>query len=74
MTDKVRKVLYELGFISLKTDTNVFRYNDTIISTYVDDFMIISASPIQIDKTIAALANAFELKDPGNDKVSWNEH
>lgn len=62
---KLRKALHDLGFHSLSYDTNVFLRNNTIISTYVDDFLIISASLIQIDKYIAALANAFELKDLG---------
>ncbi|KAI1007746.1 hypothetical protein K3495_g477 [Podosphaera aphanis] len=55
-----------MGFHLLKADSNVFRHADTIISTYVDDFMIISASRSNIDKAIKALANPFQLKDLGN--------
>ncbi|KAI0992868.1 hypothetical protein K3495_g15316, partial [Podosphaera aphanis] len=63
---KLRQVLNQMGFYPLKTDSNVFRHADTLISTYVDDFMIISASRSNIDKTINLLAKAFQLKDLGN--------
>lgn len=54
-----------MGFQSLKHDSNVFRHNQIIISTYVDDFMIISPSHDQINQTITTLSNAFQLKDLG---------
>lgn len=55
-----------MGFQPLKNDKNVFRCDHTIISTYVDDFMIISPSKHEIHKTITTLAKVFQLKDLGN--------
>ncbi|KAI0993946.1 hypothetical protein K3495_g14238 [Podosphaera aphanis] len=54
-----------MGFKSLEFDKNVFRYKETLISTYVDDFMIISESELQTHQTAGALGNAFWVKDLG---------
>lgn len=63
---KLRKTLMEMQFQPLKSDTNVFRRGNTLISTYVDDFMIISSSRTQIENLIKAMAEAFQLKDLGD--------
>lgn len=42
--EKLRNVLQQNGYHSFKFYPNVFRRSNTIISTYVDDFMIISHS------------------------------
>lgn len=63
--EKLRNVLSQNQFKSLKYDSNVFRNKDIIISTYVDDFMIISSSVSQIDHTINLLGNAFQIKNLG---------
>ncbi|KAI0998376.1 hypothetical protein K3495_g9819 [Podosphaera aphanis] len=62
---KLRQVLNQMGIKSLEFDTNVFRYKETIISTYVDDFMIISESELQTHQTASALGNTFRVKDLG---------
>lgn len=63
---KIRHVLNGMKLQSLKTDNNIFRYKNTIISTYVDDFMIISETKSQIDQIVTTLAESFQLKDLGN--------
>lgn len=63
---KLRNVLDGMGFIPLKFDTNVFRKDETIVSTYVDDFMINSASNTKIKQAITALSQAFQVKDLGD--------
>ncbi|KAI0993394.1 hypothetical protein K3495_g14790 [Podosphaera aphanis] len=62
---KLRNVLLQMGFQPLKFDTNVFRHKETIISTCVDDFMIISTSAMKTQQTATALGNAFQIKDLG---------
>ena len=62
---KLRQTLDKMGFKPLKTDSNVFRQENTIISTYVDDFMIISKSHKSIINCVTSLANAFQIKDLG---------
>lgn len=64
--EKLRNVLRQNNFLPLRYDSNVFRYKDIIISTYVDDFMIISPSESDINNIIALLAKAFQVKDLGN--------
>ena len=63
---KLRQVLNQMKFLPLKNDTNVFRRNETIISTYVDDFMIISTNEILTQESAMALSKAFQIKDLGN--------
>ncbi|KAI0999571.1 hypothetical protein K3495_g8626 [Podosphaera aphanis] len=63
---KLRQVLHHNRFQSLKYDINVFQRDDTFVSTYVDDFMIISASKAQIQDTISTLSQAFRAKDLGS--------
>lgn len=60
---KLRQTLHDMGYSSLKSDSNVFYRDQTLISTYVDDFMILSPSSKQINDAITALAHAFRLKD-----------
>ncbi|KAI0997887.1 hypothetical protein K3495_g10304 [Podosphaera aphanis] len=63
---KLRYVLSQMGSHPPKADSNVFCHADTTISTYVDDFIIISISRSNVDKAIKSLAKAFQLKDLGN--------
>lgn len=62
---KLRKVLHDADFKSLKYDNNVFRRNNTIISTYVDDFMILAKTNEQINEAINMLSQAFQIKNLG---------
>lgn len=63
---KLRQIFHQMGFKPLKFDSNVFRKGNTIISTYVDDFMIIAGSSSQTHQTATALGDAFQVKDLGN--------
>lgn len=63
---KSRSVFRQHNFKPLKYDPCVFRYNDTIISTYVDDFMILSPTKSQVDNANMSLAAGFQLKDLGD--------
>lgn len=49
---KLRAVLASIGFTSLKHDQNVFRREDIMISTYVDDFMVLNVSDSVINAVI----------------------
>lgn len=43
----------------------MFRRSNAIISTYVDDFIIISSSKTKIDEIVSILSSAFRVKDLG---------
>ncbi|KAI1002176.1 hypothetical protein K3495_g6027 [Podosphaera aphanis] len=62
---KLRDVLLKIGFKQLKYDPNVFRCSDTIISTYVDEFMILYPSKSHIHDTVTTLKQVFRNKDLG---------
>ncbi|KAI0994599.1 hypothetical protein K3495_g13583 [Podosphaera aphanis] len=64
--EKLRKFLKSNGFQSFKFDPNLFRRPNIIISTYVDDFMIVSSSQSLIDETVSTLAKAFQIIDLGD--------
>lgn len=55
-----------MNFKSLKYDENIIRNGETIISTYVDDFLIISADDLQLNNIISAPSKLFKLKDLGD--------
>ena len=52
-----------MGFVSLKFDSNVYRKGDVLISTYVDDFMILVTNDSQINEIIRILGKALNIKD-----------
>lgn len=63
--EKLWNVLDGIGFIPLKFDTNVFRRNGTIVSTCVDDFMIISSNS-KIKEAIILSLQVFQVKNLGD--------
>jgi hypothetical protein len=63
---KLHAVLRAAGFLPLQFDSNVFRRGDVIVSTYVDDFMILAKANESIDDTIRLLAKDLEVKDLGD--------
>jgi len=62
---KLRSVLEARGFKPLKWDANIYRKSDTIISTYVDDFMILAITDYQIDTVIKMLEQDLQIRDLG---------
>lgn len=55
-----------MNFQPPEYDKNVFRRDDTVISTYVDDFMIMSKSEYKTHQAANSLGNAFKIKDLGD--------
>jgi len=54
-----------MGFTPLIHDQNVFRRGNIMISTYVDDFMVLGSSDAAINAVIRQLAKELEVKDFG---------
>jgi len=63
---KLITVLHKAGFVPFRFDTNVFRWRDIIVSTYVDDFMVLTLTDSQIDRVMSLLAENLEVKDLGD--------
>ena len=63
---KLQTVLATAGFRPLQFDSNIFRRGDVIVSTYVDDFMILAPTNKEIDQIIRLLAQDLEVKDLGD--------
>ena len=63
---KLRQVLEAAGFKPLKFDENVYRRGSVTISTYVDDFMVISPDDITADEVVSLLSRELRVKDLGD--------
>lgn len=70
---KLSSVLIKLGATPSKADPCIYRYGQgeefTIITTYVDDLLIMSANDDMIRKFSTGLAENFEMKDLGEVKT-----
>jgi hypothetical protein len=67
--ERLGKVLEEIGFTRLKSDSSIYvwMHGDTkvVVPVFVDDLTIVSASKSAIQTVKDALARSFKLKDLG---------